>query len=148
MTRKHELDEVAKIRALVSGAGLRMTGARMAVMRWLREAKKPATHADVAEDLVPLGFDKATVYRNLTDLAEAGLVSRTELGDHVWRFEIRDPAHEGGELHPHFVCVDCGSVSCVHDDKILKDTRKALNKVGQVMEILLRGHCSACQSPG
>lgn len=145
MTPKQNAEAVAKTRALLSGVGLRMTGARMAVMRWLQGATTPATHADVAADLVPLGFDKATVYRNLTDLAEAGLVTRTELGDHVWRFEIRDPSHAGGELHPHFVCIDCGSVSCVHDDKILKDTRKALTKLGQVMEILLRGHCTACQ---
>ncbi len=122
-----------------------MTGARMAVMRWLQDAKRPATHAEIAEDLVPLGFDKATVYRNLTDLAEAGLVTRSELGDHVWRFELRDPSHDGEELHPHFVCIDCGSVSCVHDDKIIDDTRKALTKLGQVVEILLRGHCTACQ---
>lgn len=145
MKLKQNAEAVAKTRALLSSVGLRMTGARMAVMRWLQAANSPATHADIAKDLVPLGFDKATVYRNLTDLAEAGLVTRTELGDHVWRFELRDPSHNDGELHPHFVCIDCGSVSCVHDDKILKDTRKALTTIGKVMEILVRGHCASCQ---
>lgn len=145
MTPKQNTEAIASARTLLSKVGLRMTGARMAVMRWLQEAKCPATHAEIAEDLVPLGFDKATVYRNLTDLAEAGLVTRSELGDHVWRFELRDQSHAEGELHPHFVCIDCGSVSCVHDDKILKDARKALAKLGQVVEILLRGHCTACQ---
>lgn len=145
MSRKQNEEAVAKTRALLAGVGLRMTGARMAVMRWLQAAKSPATHAEIAEDLVPLGFDKATVFRNLTDLAEAGLVTRNELGDHVWRFELRDPARDGEELHPHFVCIDCGSVSCVHDERLLKDARKALSSHGKVMEILLRGHCSSCQ---
>lgn len=145
MTPKQNAEAIASARALLSNVGLRMTGARMAVVRWLQDATRPATHAEIAEDLVPLGFDKATVYRNLTDLAEAGLVTRSELGDHVWRFELRDRSHDGGKLHPHFVCIDCGSVSCVHDDKIIDDARKALTKMGQVVEILLRGHCTTCQ---
>lgn len=146
MTRKqNDADAIAKMRILLAGVGLRATAARLAVIRWLQTAKSPATHADIAEDLVLLGFDKATVFRNLTDLAEAGLVTRTELGDHVWRFELRDSSHSNGELHPHFVCIDCGSVSCVHDDKLLKEARKVMTSLGQVTEILLRGHCTSCQ---
>ncbi|MDX1969203.1 MAG: Fur family transcriptional regulator [Planctomycetaceae bacterium] len=143
MTRQDEIDSVASIRTLLGEVGLRTTAARLAVVRRLQQASTPLSHAEVAEELVPLGFDKATVFRNLTDLVDAGLVSRTELGDHVWRFELRDPTHQDGQ-HPHFVCVDCGSVTCLHDVELPKSAQKSWTKVGSVTEILLKGHCTAC----
>lgn len=143
MMRQDEIESIAQVRTLLSTAGLRTTAARLAVVRRLQKAASPMSHAEVAEELVPLGFDKATVFRNLTDLVDAGLVSRTELGDHVWRFELRDPKHEDGQ-HPHFVCVDCGSVTCLHDIEMPKTAQKSWTKVGRVTEILLKGHCAGC----
>ncbi len=137
-------DEIQEIRNIVRSAGLRCTSARLAVMQQLRKATSPVSHADIADDLVPLGFDKATVYRNLIDLADCGLVSRSELGDHVWRFELRDPNAPEDSEHPHFVCVDCGGVTCLEDVEMTPATRKRWEKVGRVTEILLKGHCNAC----
>lgn len=143
MTRQEEIDSVASIRTMLSSVNLRTTAARLAVIRRLLKASSPLSHAEVAEELVPLGFDKATVFRNLTDLVDAGLVARTELGDHVWRFELRNPDHDAGH-HPHFVCVDCGSVTCLHEIDMPKSAQKSWTKVGRVTEILLKGHCNTC----
>src|SRR5215831_18148858 len=85
--------DVAALQELLRGAGLRSTSARIAVLRRLRSAKSPLSHSELAEELTPLGLDKATVFRNLTDLTDAGLVVRTELGDHVWRFALHDHEH-------------------------------------------------------
>ena len=79
-------EDVATLQELLRGAGLRSTSARIAVLQCLRSAKSPLSHAELADELTPLGLDKATVFRNLSDLTDAGLVVRTELGDHVWRF--------------------------------------------------------------
>ena len=105
------------IKAIVREAGLRCTAARLAVMQHLVDTVGPRTHAEVAAALANRGFDRATIYRNLTELTEAKLVARVELGDHVWRFEVRRPhgAGAGGEDHPHFVCTTCGEVSCLDD---------------------------------
>ncbi len=143
MASQDDIAAVAQIRKLLADVGLRTTAARLAVVRRLQHTKSPISHAEVAEELVPLGFDKATVFRNLTDLVDAGLVSRTELGDHVWRFELRDPNHESGR-HPHFVCVDCGSVTCLHDVELPKAAFRSWSKLGRVTEILLKGHCTTC----
>jgi Fur family transcriptional regulator, ferric uptake regulator len=145
MARDHQADTVAEIRTMLSAVGLRTTAARLAVVRRLQAAKSPVSHAEVAEELVPLGFDKATVFRNLTDLVDAGLVRRNELGDHVWRFELKNPHHPDGQ-HPHFVCVDCGGVTCVHDVEMPKNAQKSFSKIGRVTEILLKGHCRSCES--
>jgi Fur family ferric uptake transcriptional regulator len=145
-SRRVNPDEVVKVRELLHGAGIRATPARIAVLQELRQSSSPLTHADLAEKLVPLGFDKATVFRNLSDLADAELIFRTELGDHVWRFEAYDPERPGAEKHPHFVCVECGSVSCLGDMEFTSTSTRRAKSIGRITEILIKGHCSTCES--
>ncbi len=142
MTKEDEsLDQVKRA---IREAGMRATPARIATLHLLREASSPLTHAAVAEHLAATGVDKATAFRNLNDMTDAGLLRRTEVGDHVWRFEATNggPDHDRG--HPHFLCVDCGTVSCLDDVKLTTGSQRASQKVGEVTEILLRGHCNAC----
>ena len=145
MSQKMKTEAVAKTRKILADRGLRTTAARLAVVHWLQKANSPATHAEIAADLVPKGIDKATVLRNLTDLVEAGLVTRKELGDHVWRFELRDESHPVGCEHAHFICIDCGRVTCLHQLEMSASVMKSLQEVGQVTEILVRGHCDECR---
>jgi Fur family ferric uptake transcriptional regulator len=145
-TRRVDPEEVDRIRELLRKSNVRATPARIAVLQELRLAAAPLTHADLAEKLVPLGFDKATVFRNLSDLAEAGLIARTELGDHVWRFEVLDPEHPEGDRHPHFVCVECGGVTCLEDMEFTSVSRKRAKNIGRITEILIKGHCAECES--
>src|SRR3569623_908934 len=98
--RQHSLDE---LRSAVRAVGLRATPARRAVLELLRASDTPMSHGDVADRLATQAWDRATIYRNLTDLAEAGLVRRTDVGDHVWRFEAVSEEH-AGSAHPPFVC--------------------------------------------
>lgn len=142
MTKNDEsLDQVKRA---IREAGLRATPARIATLQLLRESLSPLTHAVVAEHLAVAGVDKATAFRNLHDMTEAGLLRRTEVGDHVWRFEATrgGAAHDPG--HPHFLCVDCGTVSCLEDVQLTLGSQRASKKVGEVTEILLRGHCNDC----
>ena len=138
-------DEVVELQDVLRGAGLRSTAARMSVLQRLRKAKSPLSHAELADELMPLGFDKATIFRNLGDLTDAGLVLRTELGDHVWRFEVRDPSHADDGKHPHFVCVECGSVTCLGSLNLTPKLKDVSSQVGRVTEVLLRGHCKKCE---
>ena len=149
------------VRAVVRDAGLRCTAARLAVLEHLLKARGPKTHAEVATALADRGFDRATIYRNLTELTEARLVSRMELGDHVWRFEIRRPqaGHGTQDEHPHFVCTTCGEVSCLEGVDVAitpkpgrtrrpgggPATRSAAGAIGSVQEVLLKGQCSQCE---
>ena len=136
--------DVAALQELLRSAGLRSTTARIAVLQRLRRARSPLSHAELADELTPLGLDKATVFRNLTDLTDAGLVVRTELGDHVWRFEIHDHTHGRQGKHPHFVCITCGSVTCLGGVKLPPQLTARGKTVGSVTEILLRGYCRNC----
>ncbi len=141
------------IRAQIRAVGLRSTMARLSVMQELMTATSPLTHAQVADRLAAKEFDRATIYRNLVELSEAGLVNRIELGDHVWRFELRRADNDSAETsmglspgHPHFVCVDCGEVSCLPTGSVsIKHAGGAKPElISDVTEVLLKGHCGNC----
>jgi len=144
VTDKDESLELVK--HAIREAGLRATPARIAVLQLLSNSTSPQPHAVVAERLSPLGIDSATVFRNLNSLTQAGLLRRAELGDHVWRFEIiRGNQHEHDSGHPHFHCVDCGEVTCLDDVQLTVSSQRVTERVGEVTEILVRGHCNQCR---
>lgn len=138
--------EADPLRDRIRGVGLRATAARIAVLRELTQASTPLSHADVAEKLGEAGFDRVTVYRNLVELADVGIASRVDLGDHTWRFEVkRETSKEHKSEHPHFVCVDCGEVSCLPGVSVnVTENKDAKAPVGQITEVLLKGHCGNC----
>jgi Fur family ferric uptake transcriptional regulator len=147
MKRRRPKVSASEVRELVRAAGLRSTMPRVAVMQQLLEATTPLTHAEIVESLSEEGFDRATVYRNLTDLTEAGLLSRTDLGDHVWRFELRrDDARGGAAAHPHFVCTDCGTVECLPGGAVRITPTALMPRAirGADVEVQLKGRCDSC----
>lgn len=137
--------DLASIKEAIRKAGLRATPARMSILKGLRSSSSPVTHAAMSEILEPLGIDKATVFRGLNDLTNAGLLRRTEVGDHVWRFEALDPNAPHSDDHPHFLCVDCGAVKCLENVKLTQSSQRQSEQFGNITEILLRGHCHDCR---
>jgi Fur family transcriptional regulator, ferric uptake regulator len=132
------------LKRAIRTVGLRATPARLAILQMLRASPAPLTHAEVTQQVCSLGIDGATVFRNLNGMAQVGLLRRAELGDHVWRFEaIMDRDHDSS--HPHFLCVDCGAVTCLSEVKLTSGSQRVTDSVGEVTEILVRGHCNACR---
>ncbi len=126
----------ASMKALLRQVGLRATPARIATLTLMSKSSKPLSHAEVAAELEELAVDKATVFRNLNDLVSVNLLRRAELGDHVWRFEIVNAEGHDCSPHPHFLCVDCGTVSCV-DEHYVKDAKLNLAAdIGTITEVL------------
>jgi Fur family ferric uptake transcriptional regulator len=147
VARRHPTSPpIERLRGRIRGVGLRSTGPRLAVLRRLEQARTPVTHADIVHDLAPRGFDRATIYRNLMDLTQAGLVSRTDLGDHVWRFELRGRARARDGEHAHFMCTDCGTVACLPGVSIrirsAPGSPRAVRR--RHVHIQLKGRCDRC----
>jgi Fur family transcriptional regulator, ferric uptake regulator len=148
MAGRQNLDE---LRSAVRAKGLRATPSRLAVLELLRSSDSPMSHGDVADRLATQEWDRATIYRNLTDLAEAGLVRRTDVGDHVWRFEAVTGDHEAS-AHPHFVCTECGTVECLPEIELAVRTSRTASRAKppravkqRQVEVHVRGLCDACQ---
>lgn len=150
------------LRAIVRQAGLKCTPARLAVLGQLAATHGPSSHAEIHEALAGRGFDRATIYRNLSDLQEHRLVSRVDVGDQAARYELTS-AHDHGGTHPHFRCDACGDVLCVEGVRVVlpkpglpggksaakqagghRSARTASQGIGSVTEIVLRGLCTRC----
>ncbi|MEK6239378.1 MAG: transcriptional repressor [Planctomycetales bacterium] len=144
MSKRKSNPSLEEIRERLRAANLRCTTARIAVLRRMTAEDHPVTHAELADELAPEGFDRTTIYRNLVELSEAGLLSRIALGDHLWRFELRDENAASEDAHPHFLCLDCGEVSCLPDASVSVDAGSS-PAIGDVTEVLLKGHCERCR---
>lgn len=134
-----------RLRDSIRAAGLRSTAPRVAVLEHLYNTGAPSSHGELVEALKGRGFDAATIYRNLTDLTRAGLLSRMSLGDNVWRFELRADEAEHPE-HPHFLCTACGEVTCLSQVRVKLTPAQGSTSsiVGDISEILIKGQCTRC----
>ncbi|HIE98423.1 MAG TPA: transcriptional repressor [Planctomycetes bacterium] len=132
-------------RSVLQGVGMRCTAARIAVIQCLDAAASPMTPVGVVDALSEYGFDKSTIYRSLSELNEAGIVVRLDLGDAVRRFELVPLDSDGASEHPHFMCIDCGKVVCMSGfDVELKGRSRKARAPGIMSEVLVRGHCHDC----
>jgi Fur family ferric uptake transcriptional regulator len=139
----HEFTAAAA-KAFLRQAKLRATAARIAVVQCLARERFPLTHAETTERLGEFGFDQSTIYRCLTELADAGILARLDLGDSLRRFELLREKRSGVSEHPHFLCVDCGKIQCLSDFTFKLSARRGATKLGQVTEVLVKGHCASC----
>ena len=141
-----QMPSVPELQAEIRDHGMRSTGPRVAVLAYLSGATSPLSHTEIHEALFDCGYDRATIYRNLMDLAEAGLLMRSDLGDHVWRFERKQASSGHPEGHPHFVCVDCGEVSCLPElaVKVVPATGAPKALGTKQVEVQVKGRCDDC----
>jgi Fur family ferric uptake transcriptional regulator len=144
--RKRVSRQTDLVRAIRS-AGLSRTGPRVAVLQHLETATAPLSHGEIV-DALGSGYDRATVYRNLMDLVRAQLITRSDLGDHVWRFEVvrsGEAAHTSE--HPHFLCTDCGEVSCLPAEVVsvvpVRGVPRSLRR--RDVEVQIKGLCNSCE---
>ncbi len=142
MARTANLDA---LRARIRENGLRVTGPRVAVLTKLADTAAAMTHAELVDALARAGLDRATVFRNLRDLTDAGLVERIDLGDRVWRYQLHDEAH-AAHVHPHFVCTDCGEIECLEGVEVVIGKRRGVPKSVRdaSVTIHMKGRCDNC----
>lgn len=141
MTDPRRLD-AESARNLLRSKGLRATTSRIAVVSFMHTCDRPVTHLEVTELLEKEGFEKSTIFRALTDLTDAALLRKLELGDHVWRFERRADNVDADVTHPHLLCLDCGTVQCLDESEV---QLKASKSLGTIEDVLLKGRCKDCR---
>lgn len=81
-----------------------------------------------------------TVYRNLTQLADNGLISKLNIPG--------DPVRFDGNIqeHNHFICEECGQIYDLEND-LVGYVDNGLDKLGfkiKSSQILLKGICAGC----
>ena len=146
---KPEPGSIDALKSLVRGVGLRCTTARLAVLEQMLTAPGPQTHAEVSTALDHRGFDRATIYRNLTELTEAKLVTRVDLGDHVWRFEVSCLDDVTVAITQRAVgdtpAASAGGIAAAKGGKKSVPAAGKRQGIPAVTEVLLKGTCGNCE---
>ena len=137
----------ADVEGSLAAAGHRMTSPRRAVIELILSQSGAFGSADLVADARRrhLGAGRATIFRTLELLGEAGLVERLDLpnGDHAY---VRcDP----GGHHHHLVCSRCRRSVDLEDLGLTPLVRKLERRTGYSIDrhrVELFGLCPVCQT--
>ena len=127
--------------------GLKITLPRRKILDILEKNKDAHLSAEeIYRVLVQAGEEiaLATVYRVLTQFAEAGIVVKHNFESGQSVFELHNGTH-----HDHLVCVKCGYVEEFIDDLIERRQKEIASSVGFNMtdhSLNIYGICKNCQS--
>ena len=133
--------DVEAIKRSLEGSGLRCTPQRYAVMEFLIRHNVHPTAVEIYEAVnrADPRSSRATIYNNLRDLVQAGLVREVAVEGRAGRFDAK------GRRHHHFVCDRCGNVEDVEWYKVRGPASGALGKrILRECEVILRGLCHKC----
>ncbi len=140
-----ELDEEAA--ALLRRTNQRYTSSRRRLVAALQAGDGPLTITQIvaAEDSLP----QSTVYRNLTTLEEADIVTRIVTSDDFARYEL---AENLTEHHHHLICTNCGDVidfslgtrTETNLDKALHRAASQAGFTATAHRLDLLGTCASC----
>lgn len=105
--------------------GVKLTLARKSILEILYKAGQPISAEDILSQLkkktsVP---DRATVYRQVSFLKDAKIVSELDFGDGKKRYEYDFKKH-----HHHIVCLNCGKIEDFTPLSDLEKEEKSISK--------------------
>ena len=129
------------IKRSLGASGLRCTPQRYAVMAFLMEHNRHPTAAEILEAVnrADPRSSRATTYKNLRDLVEAGLVREVAVEGRAARFDAK------GIQHHHFICDRCGNVEDLEWYDVPKPASRSLGKrILRESELIFRGLCAKC----
>ena len=135
--------DAGAIKRSLEGSGLRCTPQRYAVMAFLREHNRHPTAVEIfaAVNRADPRSSKATIYNNLRDLVQAGLVREVAIEGRAARFDAK------GMRHHHFICDGCGNVEDMEWYDVPRPASRTLGKrTLRECELILRGLCRKCAS--
>src|SRR5215472_1754738 len=129
------------IKRSLAGSGLRTTPQRYAVLGFLMEQTEHPTASEIFEAVnrVDPRSSRATIYNNLRDLVQAGLVREVAMEGRAKRFDAK------GMRHHHFICDRCGGVEDIEWYKVPRPPSGSLGKrILRESELIFRGLCTKC----
>jgi Fur family ferric uptake transcriptional regulator len=136
---------IEQIKAKLREKGLKSTLTRIAVYQSILSAKKPVSHSDLVQELGAKFGDQATIYRNLVAFADKGLVRLASTAGGIARYELVREGETSQHIHPHFVCNDCGEVSCLPKTTVITEIDEQWQGILKQSQLQFVGQCLDCQ---
>jgi Fur family ferric uptake transcriptional regulator len=129
----------------LTAAGERVTRQRLLVANALAVAGRQLTAEQLYRSLrrqVP-GIGRATVFRTLETLVDAGVARRLELDGHVYAYVACLPEH-----HHHLACTRCGRVEEIDEAYITPIAQRLALDLGFEIDdarLDFYGRCASCR---
>jgi Fe2+ or Zn2+ uptake regulation protein len=138
---------VEDVLALVRARGGRVTESRRTLLEVLFEAGEHRSAEELAEAVQARAPDVhiSTIYRNLEDLQELGVVVHSHLGHGPATYQLAALAHA------HFICERCGATLEAPDELFRGLAATVRAKLGFCIDphhFAMLGLCRACQEQG
>ncbi|WP_380169051.1 Fur family transcriptional regulator [Jannaschia sp. R86511] len=135
------------VRRRLRACGLHLTEPRRAVLAVLAEqgGHLSAEHVVAQVALMAPGVHRASVYRSLEALTDAGIVQHVHLGHGATAYHLTDDAGE----HLHLQCDGCGVVLDAPVALLGPVRRRLLRDQGFVLDaahVALSGTCERCRT--
>jgi Fur family ferric uptake transcriptional regulator len=113
----------------IRGKGLRRTPQRDAIVECVFSTDEHFTADELCERIRTSGISgsRATVYRTLSLLVEAGLLQEIDIGGDQTTY---DPNFLNRPGHNHLVCIDCGRVVEFEDESVEKQLEALARNLG------------------
>ncbi len=112
-----------------------------------KNCERHFTVGQVADSVCKDGRGKSTVYRQISNLLEKGIIRRFETGDsHQFVYQFAD-VHDDCDEHYHLKCVRCGRLihmECERLNDVCEHIRSEHNFVLGGGRAVLYGECAGC----
>jgi Fur family ferric uptake transcriptional regulator len=130
----------------LSAAGERVTRQRLLVANALAGAGRQLTAEQLLHSLRRRdpGIGRATIFRTLETLVDAGVARRLELDGHVYAYVACLPAH-----HHHIACTSCGRVEEIDEAYVTPIAERLAQEMGFEIDdarLDFYGRCATCRA--
>ena len=130
----------------LTAAGERVTRQRLLVANALAAAGRQLTADQLYRSLRRRepAIGRATVFRTLETLVDAGVARRLELDGHVYAYVACLPAH-----HHHIACTRCGRVEEIDEAYVRPIARRLAREMGFAIDdarLDFYGRCVTCRA--
>lgn len=131
--------------ARLTAAGERVTRQRLIVADVLAAAGRQLTAGELYERVrsAEPSLGRATVFRTVDRLVEAGVARRLELEGHVYAYVACQPEH-----HHHLSCTNCGRVEEIPESWVQPIAARASRRLDFEIDdgrLDFYGRCAACR---
>ena len=126
------------------------TEQKKAVIDFFKENREHHfTAAQIADAVCAGGTGKSTVYRQIANLLESGVIRRFEACDsRQFVYQYAD-VHDDCDRHYHLKCVKCGRLihmECAHLDEVCRHIRSEHDFIIGFGRSIIYGECVRCAS--
>jgi Fur family ferric uptake transcriptional regulator len=130
----------------LAAAGERVTRQRLIVADALARAGRQLTASELYEQVrhAKPALGRATVFRTLERLVDAGVARRLELDGHVYAYIACEPTH-----HHHLSCVSCGRVEEIPESWVRPIAARASRQLDFEIDdarLDFYGRCAECRA--